>query len=45
VEVGEPLGDSNDKMDDDSDDAFHALILIESRIVNGETFWTLQNSW
>eukprot|EP00978_Attheya_sp_CCMP212_P032311 scaffold125554_cov46-Attheya_sp.AAC.3 len=55
VEVGEPLiGDSNAKMDDDSDgkseikegdDTFHAMILIGSHIENGVTFWTLQNSW
>jgi len=54
VEVGEPFADSNDMMDDDSkdvseiaegDDVYHAMILLGTRVVNGETFWTLQNSW
>ena len=56
VQVGEPFGDStcNDMMDDDSkgeseiaegDDVFHAMILLGTRVVNGETFWTVQNSW
>jgi len=54
VEVGKPLGDSNDKMDDDSEGkseikewaaTFHAMILLGNCVVNGETFWTLQNSW
>jgi len=57
VDIDEPRGSRNDKMDDDAegkleeevkeegDDVFHAMILLGTRVVNGETFWTLQNSW